>query len=798
MKRFLKSDGIAALLIGLSLLMAGCGGKEERVAAHLQKGRAYYEQANYPKARVELRNVLQIAPKNSEAHYLLGLIEEDQQEWRRAFNAYAKVVELDPDHLPAKAKLARIYVFSGAVDQAEKIASEILARSPGHLGARFVKAAVMTRKGDVPGAILEASQIVAADASQFDAASLLGGLYVTRGEDAKAQDVLEKGVKASPRNIPLRMDLASLYVRRNEFDKAAPLLQEVIAIDPRNLARRTTLASLYAQTKQMDKAEKVLREAIQANPEDVQRYFMLVEFLATTKGADQAEKELISAIQAKPNAYPLQFGLARLYESTRRTEQAEQIYRKVIADAKSRPDGLKARVLLARSRLSSGESAEAEKLLAQALAENRSDGDALRLRARMSLSRGDARQAIPDLRVVLRDHPEDIEVMNLLSSAYLANNEPQLAKDVYSNAVVRYPNNVNLRLALATFLAGTNDYDGAMRELDTALKADPRGARAYQLKADVQIARKDWSAAEKTLRELKAAFPADPVGDYRLGMLYLAQGKLDQATTEYESALKKAPAAIEPLTGVVTVLLAQGRDEKAVARINQAVQAMPGNARPYLLLANVHAKQKKYTDAEQALRKASEVDQRAPGPYVGLANLHMLRGDAPAAVEVLQQGAAAGGADPLRMSYALAHTYESAGERAKAIAEYEKILEKNPRADVAANNLAVLLSGSRGNKADLDRALALAKRFEGTANPAFLDTIGWTYYQRDDIERALPLLRKAVEIGPNSPSRQYHLGMALNRLGDVKAAKTHLQLAVDSKAKFAGIEEAAATLAELR
>jgi cytochrome c-type biogenesis protein CcmH/NrfG len=37
------------------------------------------------KARVELRNVLQIEPKNADAYYLLGLIEDEQQNWQSAF-----------------------------------------------------------------------------------------------------------------------------------------------------------------------------------------------------------------------------------------------------------------------------------------------------------------------------------------------------------------------------------------------------------------------------------------------------------------------------------------------------------------------------------------------------------------------------------------------------------------------------------------------------------------------------------------------------------------------------------------
>src|SRR5437667_11230377 len=107
---------------------------------------------------------------------MLGLVEEEQQDWQSAFNNYLKAVELNPSHMEAKAKLGRLYLFSGAVNEAENIANEILAKQPGHPGGHFLNAAVMTRRGDVTNAIQEASEIVASDATQLHAARPIGGL----------------------------------------------------------------------------------------------------------------------------------------------------------------------------------------------------------------------------------------------------------------------------------------------------------------------------------------------------------------------------------------------------------------------------------------------------------------------------------------------------------------------------------------------------------------------------------------------------------------------------------------------
>jgi len=763
---------------------------------HMEKGQAYYAQGNYDKAKVELRNVLQIDPKSPEAYYMVGLIDEEQQDWRGAFSSYVKTVELKPDHIEAKVKLGRLYLLSGKLPEAEEIMNEVLAKRPGHPGGRFLKAGVLVRTGDVAGAIQEASEVVAADPAQTDATTLLAGLYARQGDDLRAEQVLEKGVQATPKNISLRMDLAAVAAKRNELEKAEKAYLEVVALEPQTLRHRAVLANFYTVSNQLDKAEKALRDAVQADPDDQQRYLLLVDFLAQKRSAEQAEKELMSAIQAQPKVYPLRFSLARLYEATGKPQRAEQTYRNIIDVAKARPEAVKAKALLARAKLSSGDLAEAEKLIAEVLAENPRDSDALQLRAQMSLSKRDAKQSISDLRAVVRDHPDSIEVISLLASAHRMNNEPQLAKDVFNNAIVRYPNNTDLRVALAAFLSASKDDSGALKELDTALNADPQNARAYQAKADIQASRNDWRAAEQTLTKLKGALPSQPVGYYQLGLLYKAQKKYDQALAEFDLALKQEPYAAEPLTAIVNVLLEQGHADKAIVRINQAIQASPDHLVAQLLLANVYTRQKKYADAEAALRKAIKVNPRVPASYVGLANLYITRGDAKRAVEALQQGFGANPGEPLLLSYALAETYQRAGDKGQAIAQYEKILKDYPGADPAANNLAALLSEEKGNKSNLDRALALAKRFENASNPSLVDTLGWVYFQLGDNEHALPLLQKAVTMAPNVPAFQYHLGMALYKQGDIKSAKTHLQLAVDAKAEFPGLAEANDILAK--
>ena len=63
------------------------------------KAKASIEAGDFDKARIELKNVLQIDPKDSEAFYQLGKVYEELNNYRKAFGSYLKSEELNPNLL---------------------------------------------------------------------------------------------------------------------------------------------------------------------------------------------------------------------------------------------------------------------------------------------------------------------------------------------------------------------------------------------------------------------------------------------------------------------------------------------------------------------------------------------------------------------------------------------------------------------------------------------------------------------------------------------------------------------------
>jgi tetratricopeptide (TPR) repeat protein len=784
-----------ALCLGAlsAALLAGCSSKQEQLASHLQKGRDYLAQGNYDKARVELKNVLQIDPKQAQAYYVLGEIEEQQHNLQRAFGAYQKAQELDPTDMATVGKLGNIYLFAGDTAHAKQNAEQVLARNPDDPSGLTLRAAVLARDKDAAGAEQTVRRVIQLDPHHVDAYGLLAGLYLNQKRNAEAAQVLEQGIGTNPDKADLRLLLVNVYAAQNLTDKAVAQYRELIAREPGNRDYRTGLARLYAAAKDQANAEKTLRESIQADSDDAQRRITLADFLVGSGRRDQAVKELTDGIAALPEAHALGFALAALQHASGKDDAARAALQVIIDRDKLGPDGLRARTEMASLQLAAEHTAEAQKLLAEVLKENPRDNAALLLRSQMEVASGDLVGAIADLRSVQKDQPASIEVMTRLARAHLANNEPQLAVETMGKAVELAPKDTGARILLAQVKAAAGDRKAALAELDTVLKADPGAYAALLEKARLEMADRNPAQAEKTLAGMRQAFPRDPSVAYQLGVVQFAQHKLEPAAASFEQALAMQPGAIEPLAGLADVYFGQGQPERAIQRVARAADT--GNVFAMTLLGRLLERQNRADEAEAAFRKAVSAAPASAGAHMELAAFYLRHKDQPKAEAALNAGLAALPGDT-GLKLELAETYRRFGAVDKAMAQYEGILKDHPGNDVASNNLASMLLDSQADASSAERALVLARRFKDSPNPAYLDTFGWAEVRAAHVEEGLPALRKAVDRAPDVPVFQYHLGAALQLKGDVEAARPLLRKAAEAGADFPGKDQAKALLAK--
>lgn len=788
---------LAPMFLGLLSLTAlsatGCGGAASREAKHLKKGEAFLADGNFEKARIELQNVLQIAPKDAAARFDMGVIDEKLNNPREAAQFYQGTIDIDPQHVGARTNLGRLYLLSGAPGRALELIGPALETHPDDADLLSIRAAARLQQKDLSGAQADAERAVQLSPTNANAVAVLAGIYTSTGAKDKALTLLEQSIQKIPDTVDLRLVLAQLYSQDNRVAETEALLLKLVELRPAEKAHRLRLVQYYARLGQIDAAEKTLRQAVKDLPAERDVKLALVDFLAVRRSRDAAEKELKEMVAAAPADNELKFALARFYENGRQPALAESIYQGVIDREKTSPAGLSARNRLAALRAQRGDVAGALKLANEVLEQSPRDDDALLMRGNIALAKQDPRSAIADLRAVLRDQPNAIGVLRILARAHLANGEPAVAEETMRHAVETNPNDPALRLDFAELLVQLGKAEQAKPMLADLVKQHPDNVAALDAQFRVSVATSDLVTAKSAAEGIVATQPKAAIGYFYEGMIAETDKRPDEALRLYAKAVDTQPDALEPLQAQMRLLVASKRVDEAFKRADDLTTRYPAIALGPEAKGELLLERGSNAEAQKAFNEAIARSPKWWPPYRGLASTLVAAKNPEGAIETLRKATAVVD-QPEQVQTELGSLLEATGKPDAAIKEYEAILVRNPQSDIATNNLAMLLATYKKDAVSLDRAKTLSARFAESANPSFLDTYGWVLYKRGETAASVAALQRVVAKLPDEPIARYHLGMAQSQLGSNAEARDNLTRAVNSGAKFAGLDEAKAML----
>jgi len=779
----------AASILVVSLV--ACGGAEERKVKYLEKGKAYLADKNYDKAKIEIKNVLQIDPKFAEAYFIMGQIEELNKEYGRALGLYKKAIELNPDYNLAKVKLSKIYVIAGTndfIEEAKKLLADVKKVEPENSEVDLILATIDYKTGSKNKAISALEKVVAKNKNLEDGISLLATLYVSDERENEAVKLLTKGVSDNSGNIPLRIFLAKLLAKNKNIVEAEKYLKQAISIDPEKYSLQFALSSFYSSSNQDDKAEAVLRKSIEQNEEDAQRYLVLVEFLASRVSAKKGAEELEKAIKNKPELYSLKFAQVQFYEKLGKIDKIKEVLNQIIAEKSYEVEGVRARILMAKYLLNEGDQSGAKVYVDEVIEEYPNNNDALLIISKLALINVDAITAINGLRTVVKNDPKNAEASLLLAQAHELNNESSLAENELKKAIEVNPVNDQVHANYARYLSSKGRVDEAISVIDKALTYFKDNYQLMDIKLKILASQGKESEVVSLLNIMEQANESNAEVNITKGQYHLSKREIPQAIEQFESAYQKSQNKFKPLQLIVKSYMVNNQPEKAQERLQKILDKTPDDPVSNLLMGQLYLVQKKTAEARKMFTKASKAAENWLPPYTSLAASYMAENDPNKALDIYQS-ALTKLKNKVPVLMQMAAIYERQGNFAKAMETYKTILVENPTNKLVANNYASLLL-DHGKESDSSKALELAKGFEKLQQPALQDTLGWAYAKTGDSAKAVEILKPIVEKAPKIAVFRYHLGFALYSLGDKAAAKSHLEIATASKQNFPGKDKA--------
>jgi tetratricopeptide (TPR) repeat protein len=168
----------------------------------------------------------------------------------------------------------------------------------------------------------------------------------------------------------------------------------------------------------------------------------------------------------------------------------------------------------------------------------------------------------------------------------------------------------------------------AIAQYREAIRLQPKQGVAYLHLADTLQRQGDLSGAEECLRRSLIEISPFPEGHYNLGNVLWAQGRIAEATTQYEDTLRLRPHFPQAHNNLGILLLAVENGEEAAAHFEQALRLQPRYVEARYNLGNALRELQQVGQAIQAYQQALALDPRYAPAHDSLAEAFLEMGDA--------------------------------------------------------------------------------------------------------------------------------------------------------------------------
>lgn len=301
--------------------------------------------------------------------------------------------------------------------------------------------------------------------------------------------------------------------------------------------------------------------------------------------------------------------------------------------------------------------------------------------------------------------------------------------------------------------------DPARQCYEKALELDPGLAETWYHLALIHERVGNYDEAVRIMSEAARRSPEYPPVHWRKGMWLIELGRFDEAQQSLQRAVESAPNDPAPQAGLALLDLQRNRAERAVARLEPTIAAHPDIRYLARLLGTAYQRVGRTEDAAPLLVIPSNAPPKWDDPWSSKRS--QLRTGYPIVIQRAQ-------------------ALIEARRPADALAELEKIRQTHADDPRTLNMMAHAYS----NLNRVDRAIELYERSLLIDSSQFKPhlNISYRYEGRNDLNRAVQHVRRAIEIDPDSSESLTQLGRLLIKTGAFEEAADVMQRAIDNGA----------------
>jgi cellulose synthase operon protein C len=747
---------------------------------------------HFDKAAEVAASLIKRDTNNPIYHSLLGVVRVAQQDYSGAESAFRAALAINPDLTADILALAQVYAATGRTEEARNLYNDLLAKDPNEVVALLGLADTYIAQQKWAEAIDAINRARTAAPNDSAPGLKLISVYEMRGDWTSAKALAAELAAQFPGNANILDTQGQAQLAAGDTNGAVSSFKRAHALAPSSAPILSHYLAALNGAKYFTEAHGVLQEAVARDPQNSALKADLIRVEGEINGLDAAVAKAHAWAASDPNNDIYDLVSAELYEKAGRIPDAIAVLEKAVS---GRPSDDELGIALARLYGRSGDFAKAESLLTPRL---HADPKSVALGTAMAQQywttgrTQDAKKLLADL--LARQANNSVVLLGLAEIATAERNWHE-STDYINRARTAGTNNPEVGVALVNLELLRQDSKNAVAIATQIADQFPTNFDVLDAKARAQIASGDTEGAIATYERRYELFPNSIPAMLSYVALLNGAKEFSKARTVLQAALARYPKNDQVKGDLIRVESEIGGMRAGLAKAKALAVEDPGNPLYDIVSAELYEKGGRRAETVDLLERAVANRPSADALITALSGLYARMGDSGKAEAVLNTRLKADPKD-VAIRSALAALYIGQKKYDNAIAEYTRVVAERPADAAALNDLAWLYQ----EKGNLAKARGLAEQAVAAAppTPAVDDTMGWILLAQGEADKALTYLSAASRSAPKNPDIQYHLAIALNRLGRTNDAQAMLETLLGSGATFSYRAEAEKLLQQLK
>jgi len=743
------SPRVGALWRGLPLALAMVLAHPALHAASDAKASKYYEDAliRYEKkdiagAIIQLKNALQIDKTMLPVQVLLGKALLQTGEVAAAEVALTTALSLGVNRAEVVVPLGQALIAQGKQKQLlEQAVLSPANLTPGlQVQVQLLRSVALTDLGDLRGAMKAVEEARAIDPQTADTWLAEVPVRIRGRQFKEASTAAERAVSLQPNSAEAWYQKAAVLHVLGQSRPALAAYDQALKIDAGHIEARVARAGLLLDQQQIVDASKDLAELATRSPDEPRAAYLralLAERNKDMPAVKDALKQVTNLIDPVPPEY-----------------------------IRFRPQLL---MLNGLAHYGLNEFEKAQQYL-EAFQKVQTNSAASKLLARIYIGQNNVVRAIEVLETYLRAQPGDGQALTMLASAQMSQGRHAKAAALMTEAL-HTKDAPEFHTALGLSLVGSGQAGSGIKELEAAIKRDPKQSSAAVALISLYLRSGQAAKAVATAEGLTRQQPGNPSYLNLLGLAHAQAGNLAAARTAFEQAVKLDDSLVSARLNLARLDVQARSYDAAAAKLAAILKVDEKNTEAMLETGLLAERRGQLAEAQRWLEKAN--DLAAPRELrwgLALTDFHLRNNQAAAALTVAKTLVTKAPED-LLVLFALTRSFLANGDAAGArssLSTATRVADYNPSLQVQIATLQLAAQNVGGAAYSLEKALS--------SRPDFLPALALMTDVELRQNEPAKAEKRALAIIAKHPKRA--IGYSLQ--GDVAMARGQTRAAIDA------------------